>query len=132
MIGAGELVVIAIVLVLVAGQLAAIVALIVWGRWVAQRVPGTLWSAAAWMPVLGLVLQLVGGCGSGAMMVRAFQSVGSVDPASRATVLAQSISTATNVAALTFLTAVALYVTSVVVFAIGTAQARAPRGAREA
>lgn len=123
-IGAGELVVIALSVFLGLAKLAAIAGLIVWGRWVARRLGTPGWRRASWMPVAAVVAQVVGVLATVGWLVRAFGGLAEVDAASRATVLARSISEAMNCVACASLIAIPLYVASVIGFAIGTAEVR--------
>ncbi|AKF10779.1 MotA/TolQ/ExbB proton channel family protein [Sandaracinus amylolyticus] len=108
----------------------ALVALVVWGRWVGKQLGGG-WRVASYLPIVAIMLQFAGICGTAAMLVGAFDSVASADAARRATVLARGIADAMNVTAIAVLVAVVLAIASAVLFAIGTAKVRAARGPRE-
>lgn len=129
MIGAGELVVIAMIGLLLVLSLGVVAGLVAWGRWVARRQGGGAWSGLAWLPLVALGVQVVGGCVTSALMVRAFSSVDASPPESRATTLASSIEGVTTASAILGGLGIALFALSIAVFAFGTLRAPAA-GAR--
>jgi len=106
-------------------QILFTLALHFWGRWVARRQAGRWWRRASWLPLLGLALSATGMIWGSLSLVRAFQSVASVDPSQKATHLAEAISSAMNCAALLAPPSWACYLTALVVFIVGSA--RRPR-----
>ena len=128
MIGGGELVVIAATGLMSLLALGAIVALVAWGRWVARRQGGGAWSAAAWMPVVALLMHVGGGCIAGGMLAYAFDDVSSVAVEQRASALSSMISTTMTVSAVVWALATLLLVASIVVCTIGTVRAPATGG----
>lgn len=125
MIGGGELVVIAATGLMLLLALGAIVALVVWGRWVARRQGGGAWSAAAWMPVVALLMHVGGGCVASAMLAYAFEDVSSVAVEQRAAALASMISATMNMSAVVWGLAMLLLVASIVICTVGTVRAPA-------
>lgn len=96
-------------------------ALFSWGRWVARRQGhGVFWRRAAWLPWVSFALSAGGLLVSVLFLVRAFGAVDQADPARKAQMLAESISNAMNVAALTIVPGNALFLVGIVVFAIGS------------
>ncbi len=111
----GAIAVAAVVQVLVALGLHA------WGRWVARRRGGGRgWRRAAWAPLVAVVLSIFGMIVPAVMLVRAFDGIANVDPAMKATVLAENISAAMNATALFAVPSTLLYLASIVAFAIGS------------
>lgn len=101
-------------------QLAVSLALFAWGRWVARRHGTAGWRRAAWMPLGGLVLAVVGMAVTAVLLVGAFSSIASVDPSRKAAVLAEHISEAMNATALLGGASALLYAASFVAFGVGS------------
>lgn len=101
-------------------QLVVASALFAWGRWVARRHGSPGWRRAAWMPLIALGLSLTGVLITSALLVRAFGAIAAVDPAQKASVLAQQISEAMNATAVFLVPSLLLYGASVMTFAAGS------------
>lgn len=127
-IGAGEGLVVAIVVVAIAAQIGLVIALAVWGRRVARARGGGPWNAVAWAPLVGLALQILGACVTAGLVVRTFSALASADAAERASALARGIAESMNVGAALGTVALLLYVASLVALVIGTVLSRRDRG----
>lgn len=115
----------------VALQLVATAALAAWGRWVAQRMGGGPWWKWASRGPWGSFVLLTVGMGIGiAMLMRAFDATTTVDPARKATVLAEGISSAMNVSVLFFVPGYLLLFAAVVTFVVGSLKHSATGPAR--
>lgn len=101
-------------------QLVVASALFAWGRWVARRHGSPGWRRAAWMPLIALGLSFTGVLITSVLLVRAFGAIATVDPAQKASVLAQQISEAMNATAVFLVPSWLLYGASVVTFATGS------------
>jgi hypothetical protein len=91
-----------------------------WGRYVARRQGGRWWKRASWMPLVAFVLSAVGVSLTTYFLVRAFRAITNVDPSQKATMLARGISNAMNCTALFAFPSWALFLASIVVFAVGS------------
>jgi hypothetical protein len=102
-------------------QVGVSVGLHLWGKSIARRHPtGTaFWRRLAWAPLVALAMWIVGFNVSIVMLVRSFQRAATVDPAEKATMLAQGISEAMNFTAVVLLPTMALYLFSAVCFLVG-------------
>lgn len=102
-------------------QLAMVYALWAWGRWVARRhEERPFWRWMSHAPWIAFVLQALGVVVTVALLLRAFQAIGSVNAAERASVLADGISTAMNASLCLMLPAYTLYAIALVSFLAGT------------
>lgn len=106
-------------------QVLIVAALHAWGRWVAARQGGVAWRRATSMPWVALGLGSIGAAIGVGFAVRTFAAIGSVDPAEKATRLADGISRAMSYSAPFLLGSWALYLASLIAFLIGSV--RAPR-----
>ncbi len=103
--------------------------LFLWGRSVARKHDTRGWRLAAWLPVVGLVVQHVGLLFTVLGLIQAFDAVSAAPPESRASQLASGIAHAMWATALGLGAALLIYLGCVVAFAIGTwrpAPAQAP------
>lgn len=91
-----------------------------WGRWVARRHESATWRWAAWMPIVGVLLLVVGIVLSTVMLIGSFGAVAHADAANKAQVLALHISEAMNVTAVFLLPSALLYAASLVAFTVGS------------
>lgn len=106
-----------------------ILALLFWGRWVAKKHDTRGWWIAAWLPVVGLVVQHVGIAITILGLIDAFESASAAAPEARATQLAQGIAHAMGATAIGVGLAVLLYLGCLVAYAIGTWLPAGQRGA---
>lgn len=100
--------------------LLVVLGLFLWGRSVADKHGTRGFRLASWLPIAGLVVHHLGVIGTIVGLVRAFDAVTSVPAAERAQVLSDGIAVAMYATVLGVVASLALYVTSVVVFAVGT------------
>ena len=106
-----------------------VLGLFLWGRSVADKHGTRGFRLASWMPVAGLVVHHVGVIGTIVGLVRAFDAVTGVPAAERAQALSDGIAVAMYATLIGVIASLALYVTSVAIFAVGTlrsAPAREP------
>ncbi|MFN7702793.1 MAG: MotA/TolQ/ExbB proton channel family protein [Deltaproteobacteria bacterium] len=103
-------------------------ALLLWGRWVARKHGTRAWWVAAWLPVLGLVVQHVGIVLTILGLIDAFEAVSAAPPESRAAQLAEGIAAAMWATALGVGFASMIYLGCAIAYAVGTF--RAPRAKR--
>lgn len=109
--------------------LLVVLGLFLWGRSVADKHGTRGFRLASWLPIAGLVVHHLGVIGTIVGLVRAFDAVTDVPAGERAQVLSDGIAVAMYATVLGVVASLALYVTSVVVFAVGTlrsAPAREP------
>ena len=119
--GAGEAAAIAGSVVAFVVQLLVPLALAYWGRRVAARRGNTrAWRIASCLPLVALAASLLGIVGTILGLVRSFGAVASVEPASRATALADGISTAMIATAIGGVISIALYLVAITAFVYGT------------
>ena len=119
--GAGEAAAIAGSVVAFVVQLLVPLALAYWGRRVAARRGNTrAWRIASWLPLVALAASLLGIVGTILGLVQSFGAVASVEPASRATALADGISTAMIATAIGGVISIALYLVAITAFVYGT------------
>ncbi|MDP2310877.1 MAG: hypothetical protein Q8P18_32965 [Pseudomonadota bacterium] len=118
------------ILVAVVGALvlngAFAVALVFWGRWVAQRQGGGRWRYVAWAPLVGFALNTLGLALTIVGLIHAFDAVALAPPEQKVAQLAEGITFAMRATAILAPIAVVLYVGSTVAFLVGSL--RAPRG----
>lgn len=107
-------------LVVVAVHAAVAWSLHAWGRWVAERQSGTGWRYAAVMPVGGFWLAMIGIVVSIFLLLITWRKVDHGDAADRATSLAEGVAMSLNLTATFAALSGALYVASLVAFAVGT------------
>ena len=109
-------------MVLTVTVLAAVaVVLFVWGRWVGRRHPSSpWWRRAAWLPLIGLVLMLLGAAISAAHIMNALDAVAGADPSQKATLLAHNIARALEATTYLSIPATALFATSLLLSIIGS------------
>jgi hypothetical protein len=91
-----------------------------WGQSIAARRASSWWWWASFAPLLALLLATVGGIGTAVQLVRAFDAANLAAPQDRALLLADGLSHAMNLAALTAVPSWLLYVASLVLFTVGT------------
>jgi hypothetical protein len=91
-----------------------------WGQSIAARRSSPWWWWASFTPLLALLLATVGGIGTAVQLVYAFDAANLAPPEDRALVLADGLSHAMNLAALTAVPSWLMYVASLVVFTVGT------------
>jgi len=91
-----------------------------WGRHVARRQGGRWWRRAAWMPLGAFVLSVVGVALTAYWLAHSFRAIATVAPSMKTTMLARGISNAMNCTALFTFPSWALFLASVVVFAVGS------------
>ncbi|MCC7537799.1 MAG: hypothetical protein IT379_16365 [Deltaproteobacteria bacterium] len=102
-------------------QLGVALGLHVWARSVARRHPRNPWFArTSWLPFAGFVSFSVGLVLTVQMLIGAFASVASANPAEKAQLLARSISEAMNVSAFSWVATFVFYGASVAVSLVGT------------
>lgn len=104
-------------------------ALLLWGRWVARRHDTRAWWVAAWLPVLGLVVQHVGIVLTIVGLIDAFDAVAAAPPESRAVQLAQGIAAAMWATAIGVGVAAVIYLGCAIAYAVGTLRAPRAKGA---
>jgi hypothetical protein len=97
-----------------------VLALLLWGRWVARKHDTRGWWIAAWLPVAGLVVQHVGIALTIAGLIDAFDTVSAAPPESRAVHLAQGIARAMWPTAVGVGLAALIYLGCLVAYAVGT------------
>lgn len=119
-IGSSEAVVIGIVLLVVVAQLAMLVGLVVWGRWVARRRGGGIWSFLAWTPLWGQGISCLGMGLTSVHLIGAFEAVSAVSAENRATQLADDISASMNFTALFGVVGMVIWIGSPLIFLVGT------------
>lgn len=104
-------------------QAAFTVGLWIWGRRVAAKHGGSrAWRWAAWMPIAAMAVGFLGAVLTVVALVGEFTAIGDVPPAQRASVLSEGIARSMGAIAVAGPASLLLYVASVVVFAVGTAQ----------
>ena len=114
------------ILAAVGFQALVFVGLHFWGRYVARRQGGRWWKRASWMPLVAFILSAIGVMLTTYFLVHAFRAITNVDPSMKATMLAQGISNAMNCTALFALPSWALFLASVIVFAVGSLKRPTP------
>ena len=97
-----------------------VLGLFLWGRWVARRHGTRGWQLAAWLPVVGLVVQHAGLALTVFGLVHAFDAVAVAPPEARASELAGGIAQAMWATAIGLGLSGTIYVGCVVAFAVGT------------
>jgi hypothetical protein len=107
-------------------QLLSTVGLWIWGRRVAAKHGGRAWRWAARMPLAALAVGLLGAGVTVVALVRAFRAIAAVPPEQKATLLSERIAGAMVATAVAGPVSLLLYVASVVVFAVGSAQSPRP------
>jgi hypothetical protein len=122
MIGAGEVVVIALIGLLLVLSVGGVGGLVFWGRWVARRQGGGVWNRLAWLPIVAVGVQVVTVCVTSALLIRAFSSLDTVAPERRAGVLASSIEHVVPASAVFVGIGVLLFIASIIAFIIGSAR----------
>lgn len=100
-------------------NIAVPIALFAWGRSVANRRGGRGWRLASYLPLVAALASMVGVFLTVLGLMRAFGATASTDAASKATVLSEGIATAMWGTAIGMGLSIALYVASVVTFAVG-------------
>lgn len=104
-------------------QLLFLLVISAWGRWVARRNGNRpFWRVVSYLPFVSVALIALGTIVGVVLLTRAFETIGA-DPASKATRLAEGISSAMNASAMFLLPGYALLLFAFVSFAIGTLRA---------
>jgi hypothetical protein len=98
-------------------------ALLLWGRWVARKHNSRGWWIAAWLPVLGLVIQHVGILLTIFGLMEAFETVSAAPPESRAVQLAGGIASAMWATAIGLGLATLIYLGCAITYLVGTLRA---------
>ncbi|GAB4114314.1 MAG: hypothetical protein OHK0013_49250 [Sandaracinaceae bacterium] len=102
-------------------------ALLLWGRWVARRHDSRGWWIAAWLPVLGLVIQHAGILLTIFGLMQAFDAVSAAPPESRAVQLAGGIASAMWATAIGLGLATLIYLGCAITYLVGTLRAPRPK-----
>jgi hypothetical protein len=102
-------------------------ALLLWGRWVARKHDSRGWWIAAWLPVLGLVVQHVGILLTILGLLDAFEAVSAAPPHSRAVQLAGGIASAMWATAVGLGLATLIYLGCAITYLVGTLRAPRPK-----
>lgn len=107
--------------VLTVTVLAAVaVVLFFWGRWVGRHQSSPWWRRAAWLPLIGLALMLLGAAIAAVHIMNGLEAVSGADPSLKAELLAHNIARALAATAFLSIPATALFAISLLLSTIGS------------